>query len=284
MGNYLCLMRMNKPIGTLLLLWPTLWALLVASNGFPPAKIVIVFSLGVLLTRSAGCIINDLFDVKFDKHVQRTKRRPLVTGAVNRKQALCLFIIICLLAFFMAITFLKSATVKMVIPAVLLMISYPLMKRFFALPQAYLGFAYSFGILMVFVELTGSLNLNAAILFLANVFWVFGYDTIYALVDMDDDLKIGIKTSAVTFKKYVGLWLAIFYTVFIVALLILGIKLNYGLVYWLCLFYAAILLCYQIFVVVKKKKERYFKMFLLNNWVGLIICVGMVFNYWWQIR
>lgn len=284
MGNYFRLMRMDKPIGALLLLWPTLWALLVASNGFPPAKIVIVFSLGVLLTRSAGCIINDLFDMKFDKHVQRTQRRPLVTGAISRKHALYLFILLCLLAFALAIIFLKPATVRMAIPAVLLMVSYPLMKRFFAVPQAYLGFAYSFGILMVFVELTGALNINAVFLFVANVFWVFGYDTIYALVDMDDDLKIGIKTSAVTFKQYVGLWIAIFYTVFILDLLILGVKLNYSLLYWVCLMYAATLLGYQLFVVVKKKKECYFKMFLLNNWVGLIICVGIVLNYWWQVR
>ncbi len=202
--DYLQLIRFDKPIGTLLLLWPTLWALFFATNGVPPFKYLLVFTLGVFLTRASGCAFNDIADSDFDKYVARTQNRPLARGVISKTKAFIFAIILSLVAFILAICFLSFHTILLCIPALIIYITYPLFKRFFAIPQAYLGVAFSFGILMAFMQIQNNLNYIAWLTFMANLFWVIGYDTIYALVDIKDDLKIGIKTSAITFGKFIG--------------------------------------------------------------------------------
>ncbi|HMT03266.1 MAG TPA: UbiA family prenyltransferase, partial [Burkholderiales bacterium] len=187
--DYIQLVRLDKPIGILLLLWPTLWGLLIAGNGNPPIKIVLVFIIGVILTRSAGCAINDFADRNFDSKVKRTLNRPLARRAINKNSAIFICMILSFIAFIITIYFLHIDTILMSIPALIIYLSYPFMKRFFLFPQAYMAIAFSFGILMGFIELTGKIPLEAYLLFLANCFWAFGYDTIYAMVDKEDDLK-----------------------------------------------------------------------------------------------
>jgi 4-hydroxybenzoate polyprenyltransferase len=277
--DYLRLIRLDKPIGTLLLLWPTLWALVVAGNGKPPLIITVVFGLGVFLTRSAGCIINDYADVKFDRYVQRTKNRPLASGAISKKSALYLFICLSLLALGLAVAGLKLTTLFLSLPALAILVTYPLMKRFFAFPQAYLGIAFSFGILMAFVELVGKLNLLAYLLFAANLMWVLGYDTIYAMIDKEDDLRIGMKTSAITMGRYVVQFVAACYVGFVLILVGFGIVVGAGLAYWLTLGVAIGLLSYQIYFIASKSPRYYLAMFQLNNWVGGSIFLGIMSNY-----
>ncbi len=271
--DYIQLIRADKPIGTLLLLWPTLIALFVASHGIPPFYCLVVFSLGVFLTRSAGCAINDVFDADFDKHVKRTENRPITSGKISKLQGVLVCIGLSLIAYVLAICYLNSITLYCCIPAVVIFITYPLMKRILPVPQAYLGLAFSFGILMAFIEIKGSLNFTAWICFIANLFWVIGYDTIYALEDMADDAKIGIKTSALTFGKYAVRIIAICYFLFIVLFIVLGFILQLNIFYYLILLIAAILLVYQIAVIYYQK--RYLPMFLLNNWVGITVFIGI---------
>ncbi len=276
---YIQLTRMDKPIGTLLLLWPTLTALWIASEGVLSWGVLIVFILGVFLTRGAGCAINDYFDVDIDRHVARTKNRVLVSAKLAHKSALILALALLAVAFILAVLFLHVATVLLAILAGLLVVTYPLMKRFFALPQAYLGVAFSFGILMAFMEVQDFLNLISFMLFFANLFWVFGYDTIYAMVDLDDDLKLGIHTSAITFRGRVTQFVAFFYAMYVILLLSVGIVLHFSIIYYFGLLLAMLLLCYQVYVLYTRNKTKYFKMFLINNWVGFIIFVAIVFNY-----
>lgn len=277
---YLSLIRWNKPIGTLLLLWPTLDSLFIASKGKPQFITIVVFILGVFLTRSAGCAINDCADSEFDKNVLRTKNRPVASGTIGRKEALLVAAVLCVVAFAITLVFLKTTTLLMSIPALLLFILYPFMKRFFAYPQFILGIAFSFGILMAFIETTGCITYSGVWLFLANLFWVFGYDTIYAMVDKQDDLKIGIKTSAISLGTSVVKAVAMSYALFIFLMVLVGIINGFQDLYWLCLLFAALLLGIQIHVLYDKKEAKYFNMFLLNNWVGIIIFIGILLNFY----
>lgn len=277
--KYLQLMRFDKPVGTLLLLWPTLWALFFASNGNPGIKYIIIFASGVFLTRSAGCAFNDIADSQFDKSVARTKNRPIASGAISRKQASIFAIMLSMIAFILAVVTLNLNTILLCIPAILIYITYPLFKRFFALPQAYLGIAFSFGILMSFMEIQGHINHLCILIFMANLLWVIGYDTIYALVDIEDDLKIGIKTSAITFGKYVKLIISICYIMFISIMAYIGIKLHLNISYFIGLCIATSILTYQIIILVKDLQSKYFRMWLLNNWVGFFIFFGILLTY-----
>ena len=276
---YLQLIRFDKPIGTMLLLWPTIWALFFATVGIPETKYVIVFALGVFLTRAAGCVINDLFDKQFDSHVERTKNRPLVTGAISQKNAIITAITLSLTAFIMALFNLSFNTIILCIPALIIYVTYPLFKRFFPIPQAYLGLAFSFGILMAFVQLQNSINIISILLFIANVFWVVGYDTIYALVDIKDDIKINIKTSAITFGKYVNIIIAICYLMFIFIMFIIGVLMQLNIYYFIGIAIAFIMFSYQILVLHTKNSTRYFNLFLLNNKIGMIITFGLYLAY-----
>jgi len=275
--NYLELIRWDKPIGTLLLLWPTLWALFVAGSGHPPLIIVLVFILEVFLTRSAGDVINDYIDVEVDKRVKRTRNRPLARGAISQQAALYVFLGLSVMALALAVIFLKRTTLFWSIPALALLVSYPFMKRFFCLPQAYLGIAYSFGILMAFIQVLGKLPLVAWLLFMANMFWVLGYDTIYAMLDEEDDRKIGIKTAVLTLGRQVIPFVLVCYAFFVLFLSLVGLKLSFNFIYWLSLLIVAVLLFYQIWVITRTR-EYYLQMFKLNSWVGLVVFAGIIIS------
>lgn len=275
---YARLARLDKPIGTLLLLWPTLWALFIAAHGHPPLYAVIVFSLGVFLTRSAGCAINDYIDVEFDKRVVRTRGRPLASNEISRKSALIVVFILSSAAGILAYTSLKPVTILLSIPAGVIFVTYPLTKRYFALPQAYLGIAFGFGIFMAFIELQNYLPGTAWLLFAANFFWVIGYDTIYASIDREDDLKIGIRSCAITFGKYTVVAVGICYALFVCLLAYLAYLLHFSLFFWLMLLYVVYLLAYQIWQV--HKGSQLLAMFLLNNRVGYVVFAAIMLEYW----
>ena len=272
-------MRFDKPIGTLLLLYPTVWTLYFVNYAKIPLNILLTFIFGVFLTRSAGCVINDFFDIKFDAQVERTKNRPLANKTLNKKNALSLFMLLIILALIIAVYNLKFMTLLVTIPALILMLTYPLMKRVFLIPQAYLGMAFSFGIIMAAIEADFPLNkIFIYLLFFANIAWVIGYDGIYAMLDIKYDKLINIKTIAITCGKYLPLVVSISYLCFIALMIIAAYdyKYNYYTYFNLELFIfgmliVSVLLVIQIAVLFLKRESLYFKMFKLNNFVGLII-------------
>ena len=277
------LMRLDKPIGILLLLWPTLWGLWIASQGDPRIVVLIVFVLGTVLMRSAGCVLNDLADREFDAHVKRTRDRPLASGAVSVSEALRLAAFLIALSFLLLLP-LNLLTMLLGVPAVFLAASYPYVKRYFAIPQAYLGIAFGFGIPMAFAAETGSVPGLAWLLVLANVFWAMAYDTEYAMVDRDDDLKIGIKTSAITFGRYDVALVMICYAVMLAILTWIGVRLGYGYFYFGGLLVAAQLAFYHYTLIKDRGREGCFQAFLHNNWLGAAIFLGMVADHMWRIN
>lgn len=272
------LMRLDKPIGILLLLWPTLWALLIAGQGHPDWLVVLIFATGTVLMRSAGCVMNDIADHKFDGLVERTKNRPLATNEVSKKEAYCLAAGLSLLAFAL-VCMLNPLTIKLSVLAILLAMTYPLTKRFFAIPQAYLGIAFGMGIPMAFAAVTGSVPVIAWILLCANVFWAIAYDTEYAMVDRDDDLKIGIKSSAITFGRFDVLAIMICYGFTLLLLGVVGRLLSLGILYYLGLALAAIVAGYHFGLIKTREKVKCFKAFLHNNWFGFAIFLGVAADY-----
>ena len=275
---YFRLMRLDKPIGILLLLWPTLWALWVASKGLPDLKILVVFVLGTVLMRSAGCVMNDLADRNFDGHVTRTHQRPLVAGEVTVKQALILAGLLSLVSFGLVL-FLNGLAIALSFAALFLAASYPLTKRFFALPQAYLGIAFGFGIPMAFAAVQGIVPNVAWCMLLANICWSLAYDTEYAMVDRPDDLKIGIRSSAITFGRF-DVWMVMFFYAAMLALMsYVGVMLGLERVYYLGLTVSALVACYHYVLIKNRQPDRCFKAFLHNNWVGALIFAGIFFNY-----
>jgi 4-hydroxybenzoate polyprenyltransferase len=269
------LTRLDKPIGILLLLWPTLWGLWIAALGSPSPLIVIIFVLGTILMRSAGCILNDIADVNFDGRVARTRERPLAAGAIGVREALALAAVLVLLAFLLLLP-LNRLTMLYSIPALFLAASYPYTKRFFALPQAYLGIAFGFGIPMAFAAELGRVPLLAWVLLLANIFWAMAYDTEYAMVDRDDDLKIGIKTAAITFGRYDVAFVMSCYVLMLGTLAWVGVRLHYGVFYFFGLLAAAQLAIYHYTLIKDRGREGCFKAFLHNNWLGAAIFAGIV--------
>lgn len=275
---YFRLMRLDKPIGILLLLWPTLWALWMASDGFPNLKILVIFILGTVLMRSAGCVMNDLADRNFDGHVTRTHQRPLVAGEVTVKQALMLAGLLSLVSFGLVL-FLNGLAIALSFAALFLAASYPLTKRFFALPQAYLGIAFGFGIPMAFAAVQGIVPNVAWCMLLANICWSLAYDTEYAMVDRPDDLKIGIRSSAITFGRF-DVWMVMFFYAAMLALMsYVGVMLGLERVYYLGLTVSALVACYHYVLIKNRQPDRCFKAFLHNNWVGALIFAGIFFNY-----
>lgn len=279
---YKKLMRLDKPIGILLLLWPTLWGLWLAAEGVPDSIILWVFILGTVLMRSAGCVINDYADRNFDLHVERTKDRPLATGAVSSKEALFLAAGLSFCAFLLILN-LNSLTISLSICALFLAASYPFTKRFFAIPQAYLGIAFSFGIPMAFAAQTNDIPVIAWLLMTANLLWVIAYDTEYAMVDKADDLKIGIKTSAITFGRFDVTGIILCHIIFIGLMFCVGQIQNLGVAYYLSLGAALGLIMYQYHLIRDRKPARCFKAFLHNNWVGAIVFIGIALNYFIKI-
>ncbi|MHB1619040.1 MAG: 4-hydroxybenzoate octaprenyltransferase [Sulfuricella sp.] len=278
LNQYERLMRLDKPIGILLVLWPTLWGLWLSSNGSPNWIILWIFILGTVLMRSAGCVINDYADRDFDPHVERTKNRPLAAGLVSKREALALFAVLTLLAFLLILR-LNTLTLQLSVAAVFLAASYPFTKRFFAIPQAYLGIAFGFGIPMGFAAQTGAVPAVAWAMLAANVFWAIAYDTEYAMVDRDDDLGIGIKTSAITFGKYDILAVMLSYGATLVILAGIGFELGLGWAYYAGLAAAASVAAYHYTLIRQRDRAMCFKAFLHNNWFGAAVFAGITLNY-----
>ncbi len=267
------LTRMDRPIGSLLLLWPTLWALFLAADGLPSLNVLVVFVLGVVMMRAAGCVINDFADRNFDGHVKRTKARPLPSGLVTAKEALALFGLLILGAFLLVLT-LDPLTIKLSVVAVLLASVYPFMKRYTHMPQLVLGMAFSWAIPMAYAAQSGELPPVAWMLFLANVAWTVAYDTLYAMVDRDDDLKIGIKSSAILFGRYDKIAVGLLQLVTLLLLTLVGYLSQLATVYYWFLLAASALFVYQQWLARQRERDACFKAFLNNNYVGMLIFIG----------
>ncbi|MGH8246842.1 MAG: 4-hydroxybenzoate octaprenyltransferase [Gammaproteobacteria bacterium] len=276
--QYALLARVDHPIGAFLLLWPTLWALWIAAEGVPPLHLLLVFVLGVFLTRSAGCVLNDLADRRYDPHVQRTRSRPLVTGRVGGGEAFALASILLGLAFLLVLTT-NRLTVLLSFVAIPLAVIYPYMKRYTYVPQFFLGLAFSWGIPMAFAAQSNSVPQMAWILFIANILWVVVFDSIYAMVDREDDLRIGIKSTAILFDDADRHIIGIIQGMFIVVLIILGRQLELGMFFNCALLAAVALIVYHQILIRKRAREDCFRAFLSNNWLGLIIFVGIALDY-----
>ena len=272
--HYARLMRIDKPIGTLLLLWPTLWALWIAAAGWPPLHILLIFIVGTFLMRSAGCVINDYADRDFDGHVERTRTRPLATGVVSPGEALALAAALSAAAFVLVLP-LNTLTILLSVPALLLAGSYPFTKRFFAIPQAYLGIAFGFGIPMAFAAVTGTVPATGWLMLLANIFWAVAYDTEYAMVDRPDDLKIGIKTSAITFGRHDVLAVMLCYAATFVLLTVVGALAGLGFAWYAGLVVACAIAGYHYTLIRARDRADCFKAFRHNNWVGGAIFAGL---------
>ena len=273
------LIRLDKPIGILLLLWPTLWALWIAARGRPDFVVAWVFVLGTVLMRSAGCVFNDLADMRYDVHVKRTCERPLATGEVGRAEAMALALVLCAAAFAMVVLCLNRLTVWLSVVALGVAATYPFFKRFFAVPQAYLGIAFGFGIPMAFAAQLGHVPAVAWWMLAANVFWAIAYDTEYAMVDRDDDLRIGIRTAAITFGRFDVLAVMLCYAATLGILAAVGMRLGFGVYYYLGLAGAAGLMGYHYFLIRERERMRCFYAFLHNNWVGAAIFAGIAADY-----
>jgi 4-hydroxybenzoate polyprenyltransferase len=275
---YWQLVRLHRPIGILLLLWPTLWALWIAGNGEPGWHLFFVFVIGTVLMRSAGCAVNDWADRDFDKHVERTAQRPLTSGAIEPKEAIWVFVVLSLAAALLLIG-LNQLTWLLAFVAAFLAGSYPFTKRFFALPQAYLGIAFGFGIPMAFAATQNNVPLSAWIMLLANIFWALAYDTQYAMVDRDDDIKIGIRTAAITFGRYDVIAVMTCYALALVLLAWVGRLEEMDVWYFLGLAVAGCIALYHYTLIRTRSREGCFKAFNHNNWFGAAVFVGVLGNY-----
>ncbi|WP_027469435.1 4-hydroxybenzoate octaprenyltransferase [Deefgea rivuli] len=278
LSPYFRLARMDKPIGTLLLLWPTLWGLWIAGQGRPDWHLVVIFCLGTWLMRSAGCVINDWADRDFDGHVERTKMRPLASGEIKSRHALYFAAGLALLALLVALP-LNTLALSLTIPALFLAATYPFTKRVLPVPQAYLGIAFSFGIPMAFAAQTGTVPLIAWLLMLANLLWTVAYDTEYAIVDKPDDLKIGIKTSAITFGRFdIAAVMACFFG-FLALMIWVGVLAERGLIYFAGLGLVAVLIFDQYRRIRTRDRAACFAAFLANNRIGAIIFTALVLDF-----
>ena len=274
LGLYLALIRWNRPAGSYLLLWPTLSALWIAARGFPGWHLLVVFVLGTFLMRSAGCAVNDVADRDFDKHVKRTAQRPVTSGAIGVKAALIFGAVLALTAFALVLT-INTVTILWSIAALAISIAYPFTKRFFSMPQAVLGVAFSFGIPMAFAAVRGEVPALAWWLLLGNLFWVLAYDTEYAMVDRDDDLKIGIKTSAITLGRFDVAGVMLFYAAFVVIWAVLGAQLGLRWPYFAGLVAAAAIAGWHYTLIRDRSRAGCFRAFRLNHWVGFAVFAGV---------
>ncbi|EPC00763.1 4-hydroxybenzoate polyprenyltransferase [Litchfieldella anticariensis FP35 = DSM 16096] len=277
--DFLHLMRLDRPIGTWLLMWPTLWALWVAAEGLPNRNLLLIFIAGVYLMRAAGCVVNDYADRHLDGHVKRTKERPLATGRISEREAKVLFGMLVASAFVL-VCFTNLFTVMLSVGGVILAFIYPFMKRYTHLPQVFLGAAFSWAIPMAFGAVRQELPLEAWLLFAANVAWTVAYDTQYAMVDRDDDVKIGIKSTAVLFGRTDKLMIGILQLTTLVLLGWVGERLTLGGFFWVGLAAMAAIFVYQQWLIHDRSRDRCFQAFLNNHWAGLVVFAGLALTLW----
>jgi 4-hydroxybenzoate polyprenyltransferase len=279
LGLYLDLIRWNRPAGWLLLLWPTLSALWIAAGGFPGWHLIIVFTLGTILMRSAGCCVNDVADADFDKHVKRTAQRPVTSGKVGKKEALLVGASLALLAFGLVLTT-NTATILWSFAALAIAIAYPFAKRFVSMPQAVLGVAFSFGIPMAFAAVQGRVPLLAWILLIGNLFWVLAYDTEYAMVDRDDDLRIGMKTSAITLGRFDVAAIMLFYVIYMIFWLIAGMEYALDAIKLAVITAMSAQVFWHWQLIRTRSREGCFTAFRQNHWLGFTLFAGIALSSW----
>ncbi|MEX2488166.1 MAG: 4-hydroxybenzoate octaprenyltransferase [Pseudomonadales bacterium] len=277
--DFIAIARLNRPIGTYLLLWPTLWGLWFASEGFPGWHLFLVFTLGVLLTRSAGCVMNDIADRNFDGKVKRTRDRPLAAGRVTVPEAVLYMGGLLFIALVLVLTT-NLLTVGLAFIAAIVAALYPFMKRFIYMPQAVLGVAFSCGIPMAFAATLGHIPQFAWLLFVANMIWTVAYDTEYAMVDRDDDIKLGLKSTAILFADLDKFMVGLLQVMFMGTMLLVARETDAGFYYYAGMTVAAGLFCYQHYLIKDRDRERCFKAFLSNHWVGMVIFLGILAHFW----
>ena len=277
--QYSLLTRLDRPIGTLLLLWPTLWALWIAAEGWPRSSVLIVFVLGVILMRSAGCAINDFADRNIDGHVQRTRQRPMATGKVSSREALLLFASLAICAFILVL-FMNRLTIYMSLVGVLLAASYPFMKRYHYMPQVHLGAAFGWAVPMAYTAQANEITAMTWLIFMATVLWTTAYDTMYAMADREDDLKIGVKSTAILFGDADRLIIGMIQALLMLNLILIGNRAELGLYYYLGLVAASGFAIYQQVLIKDRERIKCFQAFLNNNWFGLSVFVGIFIDYW----
>ncbi len=275
---YIQLMRLDKPIGTLLLLWPTLWALWITAEGFPDVTILLIFVLGVFVMRSAGCVINDYADRHIDKHIERTKNRPLTSGFISEVEAITLFIVLCLIAFILVL-FLNTYCQLLSIGGLLLATIYPFMKRFTHYPQVVLGMAFSWSIPMAFAAQSNQVNALTWVLYFLTLLWIVAYDTMYAMTDREDDLKVGVKSTAIIFAKADKVIILLLQSASLAGLSLVGWLLSLNVYYFCGLVAASGFMLYQQWLIRERKRQECFKAFLNNNWFGFSVFIGIFFAY-----
>ena len=284
LDSYERLVRLDKPIGILLLLWPTLSALWLVTRGSPPLRLVLVFTLGTVVMRCAGCAFNDWADRRYDARVERTAGRPLVTGEIAPWEALVVSAAFALGGFLMVVLATNEATVVLSFVALAITIAYPFFKRFFALPQAFLGIAFSFGIPMAFAAVLGYVSAFGWWLLIINLFWVVAYDTEYAMVDRDDDIKIGMRTSAITFGRYDVVAVAICYGVYLAGMAWVGYRVPLGTLYWIGLACAGLIAVYHLRLIRTRDRMRCFRAFLHNHWLGFTVFAAIAADFAWRYK
>ena len=276
--QYLLLIRLNRPIGIFLLLWPTLWGLWIASEGFPDTKILVVFLFGVFLMRSTGCILNDIIDKDFDKFVARTQNRPLASDKLSSIEAFIVAISLIFIAFLLVLTT-NTLTVQLSFVAVILAGTYPFLKRHTYLPQFFLGLTFGWSIPMAFAATTNSIPKIAWLLLIANILWAVVYDTIYAMIDREDDLKIGIKSTAILFDDADIFIIGLIQSLVLIALIVIGQQASLNTIYYFSLIIGGCLFLYQLYLIRNRDPKKCMQAFLNNNWFGLVVFIGLFINY-----
>ena len=276
--QYYLLMRMDRPIGTWLLLWPAFWALWIAAEGVPPVSIILVFALGVFVMRSAGCVINDYADRNIDKHIERTKNRPITSGKVSSREALGLFLV-CIIIAFILVLFLNLYTILLSCIALLLASVYPFMKRYTYYPQLVLGMAFSWAIPMAFAAQLDTIPEVAWILYAVTILWIVSYDTMYAMADREEDLKIGVKSTAIIFADNDKLIIALLQTAFTLGMFYIAWLVQAGLFFYLGIIVSIVFSVYQQYLISHRDNKQCFQAFLNNNWLGMVIFIGIFLDF-----
>ena len=274
MNAYFRLMRFDKPIGIYLLLWPTYWALFLSAEGWPKTELLIIFTLGVIVMRAAGCVINDYADREIDKHVERTRNRPITSGEVNSKAALILFVGLALIAFVLVL-FTNKLTIQLSFVAIAIASLYPFTKRWTNLPQLILGLAFAMSVPMAFSAQTGTVNVSVGWIFLATVLWTLIYDTLYAMADREEDIKIGVKSTAILFAKYDQIFITLLQILLMIVFIKIGNLFDLGAFYDISLIIILIFMIYHQLLIKKGRKSDYFKAFINNHYIGMTLFLGI---------